>query len=308
MPNEDVRAMLGRRPGKNQKAFGHVDLQKNARLELATFISDLRKQCEAKKEIAFHPEDRAEDGEILTGLLEGFDGNYQPKAPWSLEKAIKEIRAKGVPSVLGAKDIEDGEWTFYVLRLKEGSKDAVLIRSHSPTYGLGPNRFLGRLVGTVLKPVEEPLIGFDRTADVLVVDSKVYVVYPDRADRLFVDAEEVKRRAPQVAKRFAKDLGAGLTAETATAVERVCSHNAPVTRRVERLIAEGNLSTVKAPSLRRALPDAGLPEDAFGKSGKLRAQTDLMARILIDVAADLYYQPRFASSSRRVGSYRNVKK
>lgn len=64
---------------------------------------------------------------------------------------------------------------------------------------------------------------------------------------------------------------------------------------------------MKAPKVRSALPDVGLSADAFGKSGALKAESDAMAKILIEIAADFYYQPRFADPSRRVGSYRTVK-
>src|ERR1700709_1350948 len=130
MPHDDVRAMLARRPPKGKSAFGHVDLSKKARSELAAIVRKLRSDCEAKSKIAFHPEDRAEDGEILSGKLKGFDQNYQAKAAWSLERTVDESRASGVPTVLGAKDVAEGGWSFYALRLKEKASDTVLIRSH----------------------------------------------------------------------------------------------------------------------------------------------------------------------------------
>jgi hypothetical protein len=46
--------------------------------------------------------------------------------------------------------------------------------------------------------------------------------------------------------------------------------------------------------------------DAFGKRGALRAESDERATALIDIAADLYYQPRFENTPRRVGSYRRI--
>lgn len=307
MAGEDVRAMMGRRPGKGQAAFGHVDLSPKARVELAEIVRQVRQRCEAKKSIAFHPEDSAEEMEILTGKLSGFDSNYQEKARWSLERTVKAIRATGLPALLGAKDLSSGAWSFYALRLKEGGDDVVLVRSKSPTYGLGSaGKVLTKLIGSELRPVREPLVGFDHDADLLIVDEKVYVLSPSRAERLFVDADEVKKRAPQTAKKFGAGLAASLSAPTALAVERVCSHNAFTARRVERLIEGGNLGAISAPEVRDALPDAGLPKNAFGQRGALKAETDVQAKILIEIAADLYYQPRFSGPSRRVGSFRNV--
>jgi ribosomal protein S20 len=299
--------MLGRRPPKGKPPFGHVDLNKKARSELATIVRKLRIEFEAKSKVVFHPEDSAEEGEVLSGKLKGFDQNYQAKAAWSLERTVKEIRASGVPTVLGTKDVAEGGWSFYALRLKEKGSDTVLIRSHSPTYGLGPNRIFTRMVGTELRPVSEPLLGFDHDADVLVVGQTIYVIHPERVERLFVDAEEVKRRAPESVKRFVKKFAATVSPKTADALAHACSHNAPLTRRVERLISEANLGSMKASKVRSALPDAGLSADSFGKSGALKAESDAMAKILVEIAADLYYQPRFAGSSRRVGSYRTVK-
>lgn len=307
MAGEDVRAMMGRRPGKGQAPFGHVDLSPKARSELADIVRQVRQRCEAKKSIAFHPEDSAEETEILTGELPGFDSNYQEQASWSLERTVKAVRTSGLPELLGAKDLSEGAWSFYTLRLKDAGDDVVLVRSKSPTYGLGSaGKVLTKLIGNELRPVPEPLVGFDHDADLLVVNETVYVLAPSRAERLFVDAEEVKKRAPQTAKRFGAGLAASLSVPTALAVERVCSHNAFTARRVERLIEGGNLGVVTAPAVRDALPDAGLPKNAFGQRGALKAETDVQAKILIEIAADLYYQPRFAEQSRRVGSFRNV--
>jgi hypothetical protein len=309
MAGNDVRAMMGRRPGKGEAAFGHVDLSPKARGELAEIVRQVRQRYEAMRSIPFHPEDSAEDTEVLTGDLTGFDSNYQEKAAWSLERTVKELRAPGLPELLGPTELSEGAWSFYAIRLKDGGHDVVVVRGKSPTYGLGSaNKVVTKLIGNELRPVPEPLVGFDYDADLLIVDELVYVVSPSRAERLFVDAEAVKKRAPQTAQRFAKGIAATLTTETAGAVERICSHNATIARRVERLVSDGNLARVEAAKIRTALPDAGLPEDAFGKSGPLQAHTDPMAKILIEVAADLYYQPRFAGPSRRVGSYRNVKK
>ena len=307
MAGEDMRAMMGRRPSKGEAAFGHVDLSKKARIELAEIVRQVRQRCEAKQPIPFHPEDSAEDGEILTGELSGFDSNYQDKAPWSIERTVKEIRSTGLPDLLGAKDLSDGAWSFYALRFKDGGNDVVLVRGKSPTYGLGNSgKVLTKLIGNELRPVPEPLVGFDYSADLLIVDEAVYVLDPERIERIFVDAEEVKKRAPQTAQKFGAGIAASLSPPTSLAVERICSHNAFTARRVERLIKDGNLGAVTAPEVREALPDAGLPRDTFGQRGALRAETDAQAKILIEITADLYYQPRFADPSRRVGSYRNV--
>jgi hypothetical protein len=259
------------------------------------------------EEVDFHPEDRAEEGEVLVAPLEGFDAHFQAKAAWSLERIVKEARAKGLPATLGAKDIREGGWSFYALRFKHGNRDIVLIRKNSPTRGLSAaNKFMTKLVGNELRPVPEPLVAFDHTADLLVINKKVYVLRPQQAEQLFVDAEAVKKRAPQTVKKFEGGLKAKLSTPTSVAVERVCSKNAFVARRVERLIVGGNLESITAAKVRKALPNAGLGEDAFGKSGPLQADTDVQAKILIEIAADLYYQPRFTDASRRVGSYRTI--
>jgi hypothetical protein len=308
MAGDDVRTVLGRRPPKGQAAFGHVDLSEKARAELAVIARDLRAKCESAEEIAFHPEDRAEEGEVLVGELEGFDSYYQPKAVWSLERMVAAIRGSGIPEPLGKEEIVDGRWSFYGLRLTDGDGDVVVVRAHAPTRGLKSHgKVLTKLVGTELRPVEDPLLSFDFDGEVVVIDQKVYVLRPDQTERLFVDAEEVKRRAPETVERFAKDLGAALSEDTVLAVERVCSHNAFTARRVERLIGENILGSVTAKELREGLVDARLPTGAFATEGAISAESDLLAKALVDITADLYYQPRFAGPSRRVGSWRIVK-
>ncbi len=308
----DVRAMLARRPESSQtSAFGHVDVSQKGRAELSSIVSDILKPYVGKnkqEEVPFHADDQAEDHEVLVAPLAKFDEHYQVKAPWSIERAAEEIRAAGLPEPLTAANIANGHWSFYAIRVVVASHDVVAIRAKSPTYGLaGHNKLVTKFVGSELKPVTEPLLAFDRSADILVVDKKVYVISPRNAERLLVDAEVVKKRAPKTAKKFRGGLQAKLADPTALAIERVCSRNAFAARRVERLVAEGALSNVTAAEVRAALPESGLPKDSFGKTGPLRADSDDAATILIEIAADLYYQPRFASPARRVGSYRAVK-
>ncbi|HVW46835.1 MAG TPA: hypothetical protein VHA76_07275 [Solirubrobacterales bacterium] len=305
MPGDDVRAILGRRPPRGEPAFGHVDLSEKARAQLADIVRGVKERCEGSEEVPFHPTDRPEDGEVLAGSLHGFDSHYQEKAPWSLERTVASVRASGVPEPLGAKEIEGGRWSFYALRLAEAGTDTVVIRRRAPTYGL-TNKWYAVLAGTELRPVEEPLLSFDYDAEVAVVDQRVYVLRPEQTERLFVDADEVKRRAPETVGRFAKDIGARLSADTVMAVERVCSRNAFTARRVERLLAEGVLREVNAAEVREGLHDAGLAADAFGSSGPLAAESDDLATKLVEIADDLYYQPRFARPSRRVAGWRNV--
>ena len=44
MAGEDMRAMMGRRPSKGEAAFGHVDLSKKARIELAEIVRQVRQR------------------------------------------------------------------------------------------------------------------------------------------------------------------------------------------------------------------------------------------------------------------------
>ncbi len=258
-------------------------------------------------EVPFHPDDEADDHEVLTNKLKGFDSWFQEKAAWSLERTVKEVRQTGLPESLGGNEIRNGGWSFYVIHVVKSDADVVAVRAKSPTWGLSSEgKLLTAFIGTQLKPVTEPLIAFDHRADILVVGQKVYVLSPRSAERLLIDADAVKARAPETAASFKAQLGAKLTAPTVTAVERICSHNANIARRVERLIRDEALGKVTAAEVRAALPDAGLAKTDFGRSGPLQAVTDGHATVLIDIAADLYYQPRFDASPRRVASYRKI--
>jgi hypothetical protein len=305
----DTRAMLARRPkSQGTQAFGHLDVDTASRRELHRVVEDLVRQHGSKTEVDFHPDDVAEEDEVLVAPLAGFDSHYQDQAPWSLERAVAEVRSTGLPDTLAAAAVVDGGWSFYAIRSRVGSADGVAVRAKSPSWGLkaGP-RILTHLVGEELRLVDEPLLAFDRTADALIVDDKVYVLEPRRVETLLIDADAVKARAGATVASFATKVDATLSTETVTAIERVCSHNANVARRVERLIRDGDLSKVTAEDVRSALPDAGLAVNDFGSSGPLQALTDTHATVLIDIAADLYYQPRFSDAPRRVAAYRRVR-
>lgn len=306
--NPPVRVMLARRPKPNQTgAFGHVDVSAAARRELDSIIQKIRADATGRKEIPYHPDDQPDEGEVLTGALQGFDSHFQPNAAWSLERAVAEVRRSGLPATLSVKEIPGGGWTFYAIREKIGTSDVVLIRAKSPTYGLsGPNKLLTSFIGTELRPVTAPLVAFDHVADVVVVNQKVYVLRPRSTERNFVDADAVKARAPQTASSFDSKIAASLAPATLDAIQRVCSQDANVARRAERLIRDDMLKNVSAAKVRAALPDARLAKEDMGKSGPLVAPTDERAKALIDIAADLYYQPRFESNPRRVAAYRKL--
>jgi hypothetical protein len=304
----DTRLLLGRRPETaGSPAFGHVDVNQAGRQQLETIVKSRVGALRGTTQVPFHPDDEAGDGEVLVAKLNGFDGFFQPNATWSLERLVKAIRAAGTPTVLDASGIRHGGWSFYAIRAKAGPSDLVVVRAQSPTFGLtGPNKVVAGFFGDELKPIKEPLLRFDGAADLVVVGPKVYVQSPRLVERLFVDADAVKSRAGADAAAFSAALGAALSKETVAAIERVCSKNANIGRRVERLIRDGTLASVSAADVRSALGDAGLPAGEFGGSGPLKAATDSRAKALIDIAADLFYKPRFDDRPRRVASFRRL--
>jgi hypothetical protein len=274
---------------------------------LDRIVSDLHKAVVGLKEVTFHPDDGAADDEVLTSSLKGFDSWFQEKAAWSLERTVADIRRKGLHEALEENEIRNGGWSFYAVRIVKSNTDVVVVRAKSPSWGLSSQgKLVTVFVDTQLKPLTEPLIAFDHSADLVVVNQKVFVLNPRGIERLLVDADAVKLRAPETAASFKTKLAAGLSSQTISAVQRVCSHNANVARRVERLNRDGALANVTAAGVRAALPDAGLSKADFGKAGPLSAVTDTHATILIDIVADLYYQPRFDAAPRRVASYRKL--
>lgn len=308
MAAADVALMLARRPQHvGQVPFGHVDLTEAGRNGLEAVVDDAIRRIEGRTEVEFNPDDRAGEDEVLTAPLRGFDQWFQAQAPWSLERAVREIRDPGLPDTLDASGIRGGGWSFYAIRTEINGTDIVLVRAKKPNYGLGEGKFIGAMIGTHLQPVEDPILAFDRQADLFVIGRKVYVVNADSAERLFVDAEAVKRRAPETTGKFSTALGASVSPATLDAVQALISHNANIGRRVEKLVRAGTLGNVTAQGVRDALPEAGLQVTDFGSSRTLEAVTPDHAAKLIEIAADLYYQPRFERSSRKVGAWRRVR-
>jgi hypothetical protein len=300
----DVRAMLARRA---DPPFGHVDVSESGRKSLDMIVSGIYADARRKKRVEFQPDDDGEDGSVQVAPLKGFDDYFQPDARWSLERVVKEIRAKGIPETLGAGEIRDGGWSFYAIRVADDKRDLVAVRAKSPTYGLSTHsKLMTRFIGNELKPVAEPLLSFDHFADLLVIKTKVFVLAPQHAEKLLVDADAVKARAEDLAQSFSAETKVKLTGPTIAAVERVCSHSANAGRRIEKMRRAGNLSRVTAASIRAALPDAGYSKDTFGKGGPIRVSSDAQAKLLIEIAADLFYKPRHEEGHRRVGSYRHI--
>ncbi len=309
MPTE---LLFGRRPPKKQStAFGHIDLSKSARSKLASVVVDLARHAGSLTPVAYHPDDEADAGEVLRAPLSGIDSFFQPNAAWSIERAISELRSPKLPTTLSAAAVASEQWGFYVARATYKGQDAAIIRTKSPTWGLDTkNKVLGLVGGNgELRPADGPVVAIDHQADAVIIDGTIYILHPRSMETQFVDAEAVKARGPATATKFKAGIAATLSTTTEAAVARVCSHNANVGRRVERLLKDGTLKNVTAARVRDALPDAGLQSTDFGPKGKpIDAVTDDHAKTLIDIAADLFYQPRFDGSPRRVASYRKMKK
>lgn len=305
-----TRLMLGRRPDAStqQRAFGQVALNAGAQQEVLDVASSVVARALKAKPITYDPDDAPGPDEVMTQALSGIDKAFQPAAPWSLERAAKAAATPGKPAFIGKTEILDGGWTFYALRAGVGGKAAVVIRATSPTRALKHgNRVITHFVGGELRPMKDPLIAVDHDADAVIVGGVVYIFRPQRLERLLIDAAEIKARAPQIVAKFAKDLAAPLSAAAATWVEKACSHDSIVGRRVERLNRTAILGSMTAAKLRAGMPAAKLPKGAFGSSASIIDVANLDHAIaLVDIAADLYYQPRFEKTSRKVASFRRI--
>lgn len=244
----------------------------------------------------------------MTRQLSGIDQEFQPSAPWSLERAAAAVAKQGKPAFIDKAEIMGGGWTFYTLRAGVDGKAATVVRATSPTRALKHgNRVITRFVGGELRPMKDPLIGVDHDADAVIFGGTVHIFQPQRLERLLIDADEIKARAPQIVAKFAQGLGAPLSLGAATWIERACSQNSNVGRRVERLNRTAALGSMTIAKLRAGLPAAKLPRGAFGTAQSTIDVANLdHAVALVDIAADLYYQPRFETTSRKVASFRRL--
>ena len=305
-----TRLMLGRRPNVSmqQKAFGHVALRADAQKEVEAVVARIAAQALLSTKVTYDPDDAPGDGEVMAHSLAGIDAEFQPAAPWSLERAAKEIAKPGKPAVIGKSEVLDGEWTFYVLRAGVDGKAATVIRATSPTRALKHgNRVITQFLGGELRPMKEPLIAVDRKGDAVIIDGTVYIFKPQTLERLLIDADEIKARAPQIVAKFDQGVAAPLSSATATWLEKACSQNSNVGRRVERLNRTSALDSMTVAKLRAGLRSAKLSKGDFGTQPSAIDVGNLDHAIaLIDIAADLYYQPRFETTSRKVASFRRL--
>lgn len=299
--------LLGRRPSGIEEAFGFVALEKKAEAEIADIVQKVANHALGLNPIDYHADDHPDRGEVMVRDLAGIDAEFQKDAPWSIERLVKAIRATGVRDHIGGSGVDSEHWTFYSLEAACDQGSVVVIRNTSPTRALNPNsRMLSQVVGDELRLVQGPLVGIDRRADAVVIGEKVFIFEPQSLERLFVDGDTVKSLAPALAKKFEKQSKAKLDSSAIAWVEKACEGNVNVARRVQRLTRDGTLKKTSVKKLRAGLRDANLPTGAFGSKDQIELTTEEDARALIDIAADLYYQPRF-DSARRVRQYRKLK-
>lgn len=304
-----TRMMLGRRPqpGTPQPAFGHVALRDDAAAQVEDVVATVLAKALRRPEVPFDADNFVDTGERMVRELDGIDELFQAAAPWSIERAVAEISASGQPSTLGAAEVRGGGWTFYVLRAQVEGRPVTLLRATSPTRGLKPrSRKIAAFVGDELRALPDPVIAFDHHAEALVLGSQVHVVNPAGLERLLIDADAVKKRAPEITDRLVGGVAAPMTTQTRDLIERACAQNSITGRRAERLGSSAALESITADRLREALPDAELDPATFGTGDEIAVETVDHARTLIELAADLYYRPRFEALSRKVNSYQRV--
>ncbi len=304
----DLRVMLARRPGApGAAAVGHVDVSAAGRSELDAMLVEIMRRCVARQrclitrmmrrttekcwlrrsQVSISISNRTQRGVLSDRLRRS--GPPSSPAHWAPPRFVRE---RG-PSMRSAPPLA-------------ATMSSPCERS-ARCVGLIPRRrIVTAFTGNELKPFKEPLLAFDERADDLVVNDKVYVNSPRSVENLLIDAAAVKARAPQTTSAFVGKLSARLSGTTIDAIERVCSNNAVIARRVERLTRDGTLSNVTLAKIRQALPSAALAATDFGSGKEIEAPTDNRAKVLIDIAADLYYQPLFDNRPRRVASYRRL--
>lgn len=300
--------MLGRRPRKGESAFGHVSMNSAAQAEVDQIVKDLLRAARKATPIDYDPDYAPESGEVMVHPVRGIDEQFQQAAAWSLERTQEEITSDGLPRTISAAELDDGSWSFYAMHSESSGTAATLVRAKGPTHGLKhTNRLITEFVGGELRPFKEPLIGLDYEAEAVIADETVYIFQPQRLERLLVDAEKVKARAPETASKFGTGLAAKLGRSTPKWIRQACAMNANVGRRVERLNRYADLELMTVDALRAGLKEAKLPADAFGTHpSRIDVNSLDHAIALIDIAADLYYQPRFEKNPRRVASFRRL--
>ena len=303
-----TRLMLGRRRKVGQLAFGHLALNVAAQSKVEEIVATVLGKAESLKPVNYDPDDSPQSGEVMTRALAGIDTEFQQAAAWSLERTLKEITKGGKSATISRGEVDAGLWSFYALHATVDGAGATVIRATSPTRALKhDNRFIAQFTGGELRPITTPLIGLDYQAEAVVARGTVYIFHPQTLERLLIDADEVKARAPQTTTKFAAGIAATLSSSTATWIEKACSQNSNVGRRVERLNRGARLGSMTAAKLRDGLKDAKLSPGTFGaKGGPIEVGSLDHAIALVDIAADLYYQPRFELNSRRVASFRRL--
>jgi hypothetical protein len=303
-----TRLMLGRRPKVGQQAFGHVALNSSAQTEVTKIVAEVLQKAKALTSIKYDPDDTPDSSEVMTRALQGIDSEFQSSAAWSLERTVKEITKGGKPVPISKGEIDQGLWSFYALHAAVDGTDATVIRATSPTRALKhDSRLIAQFTSGELRPIKTPLIGIDYRAEAIVASGTVYIFHPQTLERLLIDADEMKARAPLISAKFSTGIGAKLSTATETWIEKACSQNSNVGRRVERMNRTASLSAMTAKELRAGLRDAKLPKTTFGSNPTTIELGSLDHAIaLVDIAADLYYQPRFETNSRKVASFRRI--
>lgn len=280
----------------------------DAQAEVERIVAGVLKAALSSTAIPYDPDYAPEPGEVMTHPLRGIDQQFQKTAAWSLERTQKEIASNGLPVTISENELDDGSWSFYAMHSVDDRTGVTLIRARGPTHGLKhTNRVITQFIGGELRPFKDPLIGLDHEAEAVIAGATVYIFQPQRLERLLVDADKVKARAPQIATKFGAGVAASLGRGTTKWIKEACAQNANVGRRVERLNRYADLGLMTAGALRAGLAHAQLRADAFGTNPS-RIDVDSVdhAIALIDIAADLYYQPRFEKNPRRVASFRRL--
>lgn len=268
-----------------------VKIAGDVRARFVEYAANAAATLEATGGRDYDPDDEQDDAPYVRALRD---------EAWDVELLTELLHGAN----LDAATTDDLRRRFvcYALVVGPSEKPTLFVRKANPVT-LGTKPLVGRFFDGAISEVQEPLLAFDPSFDVIVTADMVYALNQKRFELLFKDSDAVLARADEWVNELAEALP--LDAGSVDHLTQIVKKNSFTRRKLVSVIKRPYLQTLTVATLREKIREHGLDDKELLPGGKL-AFTDENTQSLLWVLNQDIYSGDFSGETFAAGSKRRI--